>query len=287
MTSVNRDRLPTFITIGAAKSGTTSLHYYLDQHPEISMSSPKETNFFERSDAAESLDEYQLHFRAGFPARGESSVHYTCFPTIPDVPERIASALPDVKLIYLVRDPVERAIAHYHEAYQSNAAPRSIIEAFTDLDDPTKVWVWASRYALQIERYLEHFARERILVVDARDLRLRRVEALRSVFKFLGVDPSFESPHFAEQLNVHHGRRKRLTAPGQVLKHSSLANAIRRTIPEWARKPLFSVARAVTSVSVARRSLPATVERQLRDALRDDVQRFRAIADMPFQHWSV
>src|SRR5688500_3515585 len=104
MTSVDRDRLPTFITIGAAKSGTTSLHYYLDQHPEISMSSPKETNFFERSDAAESLDEYQLHFRAGFPARGESSVHYTCFPTIPDVQERIASALPDVKLIYIVRD---------------------------------------------------------------------------------------------------------------------------------------------------------------------------------------
>lgn len=287
MTSIDCDRLPTFITIGAAKSGTTSLHFYLDQHPEISMSSPKETNFFERSDAVESLHEYQLYFRRGFVARGESSVHYTCYPTIAGVPQRIASALPDIKLVYVVRDPVERAIAHYHESYQSNAAPRSVIEAFTDLDDPSKVWVWTSRYSVQMERYLEYFDRSRVLVVDARDLLQHRSGTLETVFAFLGVDPGFASPRFHDELNVRHGRRKRLTRPGQALKHSALANAVRRNVPESLRRRLFGVARAATSVSVRRRSLPLEIRRQLEDWLREDARRFREIADMPFDHWSV
>ena len=86
--------LPTFMIIGAAKAGTTSLHHYLDQHPEISMSTPKETNFFERPDAAENLDEYQRCFQPGTKLRGEASVHYTCWPTVDGVAERISATLP-------------------------------------------------------------------------------------------------------------------------------------------------------------------------------------------------
>ena len=283
----NPDRLPTFMIIGAAKAGTTSLHHYLDQHPEVSMSSPKETNFFERADAVESIHEYERYFAAGTAVRGEASVHYTCFPTIDGVPERIHAALPGLKLIYIVRDPVDRAIAHYHERFQSNAAPRSIERAFRDPDDPEKVWVWASRYAVQAERYLALFPASRLLVLDDVDLRVRRRETLSTVFEFLGVDGDFDSPGFQTELNIRHGRRKRLTWAGRALRFSSLANVARTRVPAGVREPLFEAARRATSVQVRRRSLSPEARARTAAALRDDAQRFREIAGLPFEHWSV
>jgi len=273
--------------IGAAKSGTTSLHHYLDQHPEIRMSSPKETNFFEREDAVEALGDYEKYFRPGGHARGEASVHYTCFPTISGIPERIAAVLPGLKLIYIVRDPVQRAVAHYHERYQSNAAPRSMEAAFTDLDDPEKVWVWASRYTVQVEQYLKYFSRAQLLILDDRDLRAGRRETLGTVFSFLGVDQGFDSPRFDEELNVLHGRRKRMTRPGRILRFSPVADAARRVLPAGIRNPMFEVARRATSVQVRRRSLPPGIQERLAGELRDDAAAFRSIAGRPFDHWSV
>ena len=287
MTTLNHDQLPTFMIIGAAKAGTTSLHHYLDLHPQIAMSSPKETNFFERSDAVEALAEYQQYFRPGTEVRGEASVHYTYFPTIDGIPERISAALPSLKLIYIVRDPVERAVAHYHERYQSNAAPRSIEAAFTDLEDPRKVWVWGSRYAVQVGRYLEHFPRSSLLILDDHNLRTRRLETLREVFSFLGVDPDFESPLFDEELNIRHGGRKRLTRPGQALRYSALANIVRDRVPPSLKERLFEGARRATSVEVRRREITPAGRARLEDALRADAQAFRELAGLRFEHWSV
>lgn len=287
VTPLGRDRLPTFMIIGAAKAGTTSLHHYLDQHPAVAMSSPKETDFFEREDAAEALNQYERFFPAGTEVRGEASVHYTCFPTIPAVAERIAAALPSLKLVYIVRDPVARAVAHYHERYQSNAAPRSIEAAFSDPDDPLKVWVWASRYAVQIERYLAFYPRSDLLILDDRDLRTKRRATLKSVFSFIGVDPDFDSPRFDEELNIQHGERKRLTRPGQLLRYSPVADAVRARVPSRMKEPLFEMARRATSVQVRRRSLPPGTRAKVAEALREDADRFRAIAGIPFDHWSI
>src|SRR5665213_4176180 len=110
--------LPTFFIIGAPAAGTTSLHYYLDQHPQIQMSASKEPGFFAPvSDSlnpsrsgerykVEHLDQYERLFDPVIGVRGEATVDYANYPRRKGVPGRIKKLVPDAKLIYLVRDPI-------------------------------------------------------------------------------------------------------------------------------------------------------------------------------------
>jgi hypothetical protein len=278
--------LPTFMIIGAAKAGTTSLHNYLGEHPEISMSWRKDTDFFRREDYRDALEEYSRYFESGTAARGEASVHCTYWPEIPDIPERISTVLPDLKLIYCVRDPVDRAISHYHERYQSNAAPRSIDEAFSELTD-SKVWIASSKYTMQLERFLKYYPRRDLMIVDDRDLRFEREATLSAIFEFVGVDPDFSSPAFREEHNVRLGGRKRMNKVGQTLKRSPVAAVARRTLPPEVKKRVFARARPMFTVPVPRQELPADARSRLADYLSDDVARFRHLAGRSFEHWSV
>src|SRR5919106_4193832 len=98
--------LPTFVIIGAQKCGTTALHSYLSRHPEVSMSRPKELDFFvEGANWEKGVDWYRSRFDGAAKARGESSPNYTAHPMLAGVPERMAELVPDAKLIFMVRDP--------------------------------------------------------------------------------------------------------------------------------------------------------------------------------------
>src|SRR5258708_4333366 len=113
--------LPTFFIIGAGKAGTSSLHHYLDQHPEIQMSSNKEPHFFAGPEngfpyamgRVSGLKEYERLFDPAFSVRGESSPGYTSYPRRQGVPERIRELVPDAKFIYLARDPIARTVSHH------------------------------------------------------------------------------------------------------------------------------------------------------------------------------
>src|SRR5205085_10467190 len=105
----DRPVLPNLIVIGAAKCGTTSLHRYLDLHPEVAMSKTKQLHFFtEKENWGRGLAWYESHFDTPAQVRGESTPAYSAWPVHRGVPERIARVVPDTRLIYLVRDPVER-----------------------------------------------------------------------------------------------------------------------------------------------------------------------------------
>ena len=111
--------LPDFVIIGAMKCGTTTLASQLGAQPGIFMSTPKEPNFF--SDDAVYAQGIGWYRRLFDPApdgtlRGEASTHYTKLPTYPDTTTRLSETLEDPKLIYLIRDPMARAVSHYiHE----------------------------------------------------------------------------------------------------------------------------------------------------------------------------
>ena len=194
--------LPTFFIIGAAKCGTTSLHEYLDVHPEVAMTTYKECMYFTGDDWEEKLADYPRLFAKDAPVRGESSTGYTAWPWYPEVPGRIAQRVPDAKLIYLVRDPVERAVSHYAQSVWDGVAVRSWEYFMDNLEDGWNIPVWSSRYATQLERWLEHFDEGRLLVLEAGELRARRAETLRRVLEFLEVDPGFDSPRWHEEHNT-------------------------------------------------------------------------------------
>jgi hypothetical protein len=193
--------LPNLIVIGAAKCGTTSLHEYLALHPQIAMSANKELNFFTRDDWRSQVDWYAAQFPDA-PVRGESSPGYTLAPFLPSVADRIYDLLPDARLVYLVRDPVDRAVANYTELVMHRLETRSVDEALTDFADVANPHLCGSRFGSQVERFLRHFDRDRLLVLDQADLLRERRATLRKVFEFLGVDANFDSPGFDRTHNT-------------------------------------------------------------------------------------
>lgn len=207
MTMKHRDgALPTFFIIGAARAGTTSLHYYLSQHPQIQMSATKEPHFFAgpAGDLAygaprvDRFDDYRALFDPRVSVRGEASPSYAAFPRRVGVPARIKELVPDARLIYLVRDPIERTVSHYRHRVATEGERRDFTTALEDLE-PANIYLCASRYATQLEQYLAHFPADRILVIQQSDLRRARRETLRRIFGFLEVDGDFTSPAFATE----------------------------------------------------------------------------------------
>src|SRR5262245_24405751 len=174
--------LPNVIVIGAMKCGTSSMHTYLDAHPDIKMSRRKELNFFSHDHNWELGESwYERHFSSSARIRGESSPSYTKFPQIRDVPERMHELIPDVKIIYLVRDPIERILSHYMHSRETGRESRSIGAALAEFEN--NKYVDPSRYHLQLQRYLRFFLPTQILVVASEEMRSQRNKTLRSVFE--------------------------------------------------------------------------------------------------------
>lgn len=276
-----RGTLPNLIVIGAQKCGTSGLHYYLGLHPEVSMSRPKELNFFiEERNWPRGLDWYRRHFDPHARVRGEASPNYTAHPQHLGVPERLASVVPEVRLIYLVRDPLERIAAHWVHNY---AKRREKGDLAATLAHPSTSYVVRSQYYMQLERYLEHFEAERILVLDNADLRDRRLETLRRVFEFLGIDPSFQHPKF-EQERHRTERKRRATRLGiklQRLGHSRLGSKIPRRA--WLALDLA----LPLSKPIERPDVRGALRPEVLESLHEDAERLREHTGRELAHWSL
>lgn len=274
--------LPNLIVIGAQKCGTSGLHYYLSLHPEVSMSSPKELNFFiaERN-YPRGLDWYARHFDPSARCRGESSPNYTAYPQHLGVPERMAATVPDAKLIYLVRDPIARIAAHWVHNYAKRREKGDLQETLLHRNTS---YVSRSRYHMQLQRFLDHFPEQRVLVLDNQDLRDERMPTLRRVFEFAGVDPSFEHPKF-EQVRHSTSRKKRATKLGMRVQRASRTRAGRR-LPRKAwlamdvALPLSKPIEKPTNVAEA-------LGDEVLEVLHEDADRLRAQTGREFANWSV
>jgi hypothetical protein len=279
--------LPNLLIIGAQKCGTSSLHEYLRLHPEVFMSSQKELNFFAGPGWSwdRGCDWYEAQFRGGEAAkvRGESSPSYSMNPWVPGVPERIHGLVPDAKLIYLVRDPIERMVSQYAH-HSSRGYTRQPISELFSLD---RFWesdyVLFSRYAMQLDEYLRYFPPSRILVVAQEDLHRDRSGTLREVFRFLGVDDSFSANGFAVEYNVQQEavlqRTLNRLARGRI--NGERYEALTRRVPglRWLdgrlKRPL------------ARPAIDAELRGRLAEYLKADADRLRELTGRRFESWSV
>jgi hypothetical protein len=285
--------LPNLFVIGAAKAGTTSLHFYLDQHPEIQMSAIKEPNFFSGPPGGngyplgrvEDLGDYEALFDGNFPLRGEASVGYSNFPRRQGVPESIKALVPEARFVYLVRDPVARIVSQYQYRVAMEGERRPIAEALADLDDPYSVYLCPGRYASQLENYLRNFEQDRILVVDHADLLGDRAATLASIFSFLGAEPSPHLAAFEEKLNTED--EKRAFSTGWVQTRERLKTSPLRLLPRGVRR---GMRRSVERV-FWRRLPPAQLDEDLRMSLQEAVapeaERLRGLTGMSFPSWGV
>ncbi len=277
----DRSGLPNLIVIGAQKCGTSSLHHYLGLHPEVTMSTPKELNFFiDRQNWSRGLDWYRGHFDPAAKVRGESSPNYTNHPTVQGVAERMAEVVPGARLIYLVRDPIERIAAQWVHQRASLYEKLDMPDA---LAAPRATYVDRSSYFRQLQRFLEHFPRDHVLVLDSDDLRNHRPATLREVFEFIGVDPGFDHPQFARERHST-SRKRRPTSLGV------LANRLRPTNGRGLRGRAF---RAVYRLPLLSKTVakPLGVREMLGPAavelLHEDAERLRELTGRRFAGWSV
>lgn len=182
---------PNLLIIGAMKSGTTSLHDYLSKHPEIFMSNPKEIHYYSRLNRL-SLIEYQSHFKSDKKIRGTSPQSYskTHDTDFKEVAKKIYNDTPDVKLIYIMRDPFKRLISHALENRYGD--PKSKINQNMKSGHYWKT----SLYNSHISSFLEVFKKEQIHLLTLEDLMENRLVELNKIFKFLGVSEIFDSQKF-------------------------------------------------------------------------------------------
>ena len=282
--------LPNLIIIGAAKSGTTSLHRYLSVHPEIFMSKEKELRFFDTRPRYgrfhRGIEWYRSQFPENKPIRGYSSPQYTLSPILPDVPRLINEVLGTPKLIYILRDPVERILSDYVQIVDENYKCETFDEYLNQSFEKKEAYHY-SRYYFQLTQYLKVFPRENICVLLTERLSADPKATLRRVFDFLGVDQEF----WADDFDAKHNKQKstRLIAPWfdkfapEFLKYP-LREPFLRSRAWRLHKALHFVAR-IGGTPVNKAILTQKQEDFLQSKFSDDVASLRAFLDDPLPEW--
>jgi sulfotransferase family protein len=194
-----------FIVPGAQKSGTTALHYFLKKHPQIALPDRQELHFFDDEEIFSRPIDYEMlhrHFRvrAGLALinrrllAGEVTPSYLYWkPAM----ERIHAYNPQIKLVILLRNPIDRAFAHWNMQRFKNRESLDFMDALKDeprriatpLSIESRRFAYVDRgfYSVQLERVFKFFPREQVHVVNFEDFRDRKQESLDSIFDFLGV----------------------------------------------------------------------------------------------------
>ena len=256
---------PDFMIIGAMKAGTSTLYDQLARQPDIFMTTPKEPAFF-ADDAiyAQGADWYRSLF-AEAPAdarRGEASTHYTKLPTYPQTVARMQSLKLKPKLIYVIRNPVQRAMSHYlHERSQGVMGEdmTASFEAYPEL-------VEYGCYALQVRPFVEAFGQDSIYLSSLEQLKADPDTEFAKIGAHIGSLSPLVWDHEARPQNVSAERMRRLPMHG-LLVESRLSKLLRRSLmPQSLRQKL----RAARTMGTARPELPLPLRSRIEARFGED-----------------
>ena len=185
-----RDSLPNFIIIGAAKSATTTLTTILPQHPDVFISKPKEPKFFGRY-YKKGWDWYASRFNKGknHLLRGEGSTMYASgLRSFSSTPELMHRYLPDLKLIYIVRHPLDRIVSQWRHYRGRNPECADFSELMRDRH-LRRLIVGCSMYYQRLSAFRRFYPDEQIHCMTFEDLLSSPRRSLRQMMRFLGVKP--------------------------------------------------------------------------------------------------
>ena len=296
--------MPTFLVIGAAKSGTTALWTYLRQHPDVFMPAFKEPQFFAFAEgdrpafggpgatigrAITNRVAYEALFTdaGGARAVGEASNLYLY---VDEAAGRIAAALPDVRLLAILRQPADRAFSSYQHLKRQGREPAPTFEAALamEADRIRDGWgfLWRYRdfgnYGRQLRRYLDVLPREQLMVHLYDDLESNPGGTLRRTFEFLGVDPSF-IPDLSARPN--RGGVPRTGWRGALLsRRNPLRRLLAPLVPSGARKQARA---AADRQALARETIdPATRVRLTRE-FDEDIAELESLLQRDLSAWRI
>lgn len=222
------------------KCATSTLHMQLAAQPGFFMSTPKEPNFFSDDEVyARGLEWYWKLF-SGAPVGslcGESSTHYTKLPTYPRTIERMTAALPDVRLIYVMREPISRLLSQYVHEWSEKRASRNINKTIQRLP----ILVDYGRYTMQLEPFFRAYGPDSILPVFFERLTTHPQSELERVCRFLGYRGTVTWQQEKNQDNISAQRLRKSQLRDLILGQPVLASIRRRFIPQRLRNRIKRV----------------------------------------------
>ncbi|WP_118828432.1 sulfotransferase family protein [Salinibacter ruber] len=278
--------LPDFIIGGAPKCGTTALFHYLDQHPEIYTSTPKEPHFFARKAGDKEVkgkkltrEEYENLFEEKHPNQtaGEGSTGYLNHAE--KAAPQISKIIPDVKLIFLLRNPVERDYSGYWYNLRRGEVP--LRRTFSELVYSGDHWIFhgSNAYLKGLETFFEKFREEQVLVLLTDELRENSEAVVRRVCNHIGVDPGFSF-----NLEARHNVTK---YPRSV----RLCRWIGRTFPglsRWASDTKWIRglrSRLLFSGGADKPPMQEHARQKLADHYKDEIEKLEMLIDRDLSHW--
>lgn len=295
--------LPNFLVIGAAKAGTTAMWHYLRQHPEVYMSPHKEPRYFAlcgqpvnfqgpgdqtRFNFVTELTDYQRLFAKAKEekAMGEASPWYLY---VKSAAPAIKEVLPDVKLVAILRDPVDRAFSNYLHAVGEGLEPLSSFREAMEAEESRIRENWSPRfhykskgfYYQQLQHYLKFFRREQLKIYLYEDLANEPEALFADVFDYLGVDPLF-TVDVGKRHNESRTARSRTIK--QVLEKDNIVRRCTRSaVPKRWRK---TIRKNVSALNLKPKpKLSSQDRKQYIEVYRDDIEKLEQLIDCDLSNW--
>jgi hypothetical protein len=275
---------PNFLIIGDLKAGTTSLHYYLKQHPQTFLPDKKELRFFSfdpdnsyhrRSGSfdVKTLSQYLAYFEHAGDSRaiGEASPNYLRSPL---TAERIRQLLPDVRLIVSLRNPADRLYSSYAMEFRAGGVKEPIEEILFRRDSER---VKASFYWSDLIQYYDRFARDQIKVILFDDLVHDCYKVIHDLYRFIGVDDSFTpdvTPRNVGGIPTNPLMYRFLGAGKKIAtRYVKPTPAIRRIWQRVQRKQLASL------------KPDPVIQQKILAVCKDDIERTQSLIDRDLSDW--
>ena len=274
--------LPDYLVIGAQKSATSSLCALLGQHPDVFMCEPKEPYYFSHDEIfARGRGWYESLFEAGASAAavGEGSTTYTQNHLYPEAPARLAAALPDAKLVFMARHPLDRIVSHWmHLRTKGGRETRPLDEAVRERPE----YLDHSLYTRQLDLYRAHFSEDRFHLMLFEDFKSDPEGATRGCFAFLGVDPAAWGSEDAARVRHASAGGRADTGLLRPLRRLPGFAALRDLAPSGLREGFRSVLKKPVGEAPA---FDDETREWLEERLRDDAHAFLRSAGKPENYW--
>lgn len=295
--------VPNFVVIGASRSGTTSLHHYLDQHPGIYLSPRKSPNYFVAHDPQpdwesaallamakqwiSSRDDYDALFKGVTHEKAVGEISPVYLQSV-HVAKRLKNTLPAAtKLIAILRNPAERAYAHYLGRRRDGLETGDDFNIITEheLTRPLPVdiafgsYIACSSYYHFLKPYYEHFSKDNIRIYLFDQLQGDVSSLLRDLFSFLEVDPDYQV-----NTSISHNRSGIITNPllrSLWVKSAQLRTNLRPYLPAFVRH----IARPVLARQVSKPALAPATREKISSALRADTEQLQQLIGKDLSAW--
>ena len=292
--------LPNLLIVGAAKSGTTSLHNYLNQHPSVFMCSPKEPHFLINKDIGEqripngvlSVEDYKFLFKGSSTKkyRGESSVMYLSFPefAIKNINKYLSK---DVKIIIMLRNPVDRAYSGYQHVKRYNFMESLSFEKALDQSEnryhntsnmtPASRYLELGMYFEQVKIFIEEFDNVHVIIYD--DYKNDFSSEMNNVFKFLDLDAFKVNTDEKHMVGGWEWKNERIKSI--MMKRTLFKRVLKFLFPFKSLRKGIMVNLRKRNINKIEKINPET-EKWLKEYYKSDVKKLSLLLDKDLNNWT-